>query len=75
MMFLERIYSFDYNFDIQTIGTLKSMYHIKNELPALYINGKVTYGLKTIDDLKKIIPGTKTWDKEALASSTEKLIQ
>jgi len=66
-----RIYSFDYDFNIPTIETLKSMYSIENKLPALFINGKVQYGLKTIDDIKKIIPQTKIWDKEALASSTE----
>lgn len=66
-----RIYSFDYDFDIPTIETLKSIYGIENKLPALYINGKVTYGLKTIDEIKKIIPETKIWDKEALATSTK----
>jgi hypothetical protein len=66
-----RIYSFDYNFDIPTINTLKSIYKIENKLPAMYINGKIQYGLKTIDDIKKMIPETKIWDKEALATSTE----
>jgi len=66
-----RIYSFDYDYNIPTIETLKSIYNIKNQLPALYINGKVTYGLKTLDQIKKLIPETKTWDKEALASSTK----
>jgi len=66
-----RIYSFDYDFDIPTISTLKSIYNIENKLPAMYINGKVVYGLKTIDQIKKIIPETKIWDKEALASSTK----
>jgi len=68
-----RIYSFDYDFNISTIQTLKSIYNIKNQLPALYINDKVTYGLKTLDEIKKIIPETKVWDKEALASSTTEL--
>lgn len=66
-----RIYSFDYDFKIPTIETLKSIYKIENKLPALYINGKVFYGFKNIDELKKIIPETKVWDKEALASSTK----
>ena len=66
-----RIYSFDYDFKIPTIETLKSMYKIENKLPALYINGKVFYGFKNIEELKKIIPETKVWDKEALASSTK----
>ena len=66
-----RIYSFDYDFNIPTIETLKSMYKIENKLPALYINGKVFYGFKNIEELKKIIPQTKIWDKEALASSTK----
>jgi hypothetical protein len=65
-----RIYSFDYDFDIPTIQTLKSIYKIENKLPALYINGKVQYGLQTMEQIKKLIPETKIWDKEALASST-----
>ena len=64
-----RIYSFDYDFDIPTIETLKSIYGIENKLPALYINGKVQYGLKTIDEIKKLIPETDIWDKEALTTS------
>jgi hypothetical protein len=66
-----RIYSFDYDFEIPTIETLKSIYSIENKLPALFINGKILYGLKSIDEIKKIIPETKIWDKEALASSTK----
>lgn len=65
-----RIYSFDYDFNIPTINTLKSIYKIENKLPAMFINGKVEYGLKNIDEIKKIIPETKIWDKENLASST-----
>ena len=65
-----RIYSFDYDFDIPTIDTLKSMYDIKDNLPAMYIDGKIQYGLKNTDEIKKIIPETKVWDKEAMASST-----
>ena len=64
-----RIYSFDYDFNIPTINTLKSIYGIENKLPAMFINGKVQYGLKNIDDIKKIIPETKIWDKEAAANS------
>ncbi len=66
-----RIYSFDYDFDIPTIETLKSIYNVKNQLPAMFVNEKVQYGLKTIDEIKKIIPETKIWDKEALATSTK----
>ena len=66
-----RIYSFDYDFNISTIETLKSIYNIENKLPALFINGKIQYGLKSVDEIKKIIPETKIWDKEALASSTK----
>ena len=69
-----RIYSFDYDFDIPTIETLKSIYNIENKLPAMFINGKIQYGLKTIDEIKKVIPETKIWDKEALATSTKENI-
>ncbi|MFH1626836.1 MAG: thioredoxin family protein [bacterium] len=65
-----RIYSFDYDFNIPVMETLKSIYNIENKLPALFINGEVFYGFKNIDDIKKIIPETKIWDKENLATST-----
>jgi hypothetical protein len=68
-----RIYSFDYDFNLPTIETLKSIYKIQNKLPAMFINGKVQYGLKTIDEIKKLVPETKIWDKESLASSTEQI--
>lgn len=67
-----RIYSFDYDFNIPTIQTLKNIYNIENKLPAMYINGKIVYGFQDIDDIKKLVPQTKNWDKENLlkASST-----
>ncbi len=68
-----RIYSFDYDFNIPTIETLKSIYNIENKLPALFVSGKILYGLKNLDEIRKIIPETKMWDKEALASSTKNL--
>lgn len=65
-----RIYSFDYDFDIPTIQTLKSIYNIENKLPALFINGKILYALKTVEEIKNIIPETKIWDKETLLKNS-----
>ena len=65
-----RIYSFDYDFNIPAIETLKSIYGVENKIPALFISGKVQYGFKTFDEIKKIIPETIVWDKQAMATST-----
>ncbi|MBI1974388.1 MAG: hypothetical protein HYS51_00810 [Candidatus Zambryskibacteria bacterium] len=54
-----RVYSFDYYFDIGAIQTLRSIYKIKEELPALVINNKPYYGFKTIEELEKIATSTK----------------
>src|SRR3989344_5917322 len=54
-----RVYSFDYHFDVGAIKTLRSIYKIKPELPALVINNKAYYGFKTIEELEKIATSTQ----------------
>lgn len=51
-----RVYSFDYNLDLSTIKALTSIYKIKNELPALVIQGKTVTGFKTVEDVEKLLP-------------------
>ncbi len=51
-----RIYSFDYNLDVSALQTLIDTNNIKDELPALYIDGKAYYGLQMIPDIEKILP-------------------
>ena len=65
-----RIYSFDYNFDTPTIATLKDIYKLKDNLPALVLNGKTMYGFQELTTLQTAIPETKVWDKQRTATST-----
>lgn len=54
-----RIYSFDYNLDLSVVKTMKSIYGIKNTLPALVVGDEVYYGFKSPEDIEKIIPQIK----------------
>lgn len=52
-----RIYSFDYNLGLSALRTLTDINNVRgDELPALVIKGKVYYGLKTVEDIEKILP-------------------
>lgn len=51
-----RIYSFDYNLDNPALHTLISLYRVKNSLPALVINDKVTNGFIDKDKLTSTLP-------------------
>ncbi len=57
-----RVYSFDYHYDLGAIQTLKSIYKVRDELPALIINGVPYYGFKTMEDLEKNVPALKLLD-------------
>lgn len=65
-----RIYSFDYDLDISALKTLISIHNIKNEMPALIINGEVYYGLHTVEDIEKLLPQLATLQKNSATSST-----
>lgn len=66
-----RIYSFDYNLSV--VQTLVDIHDIKPSatnggLPALVINNKVYYGLKTMQDIAKVLPQLKTLQKTATST-------
>jgi len=65
-----RIYSFDYNLDLSTVKTLIAMYGIKNDLPAIVLNGKVYYGFKGREEMEDLFPELRGIGKSA--TSTEK---
>lgn len=69
-----RVYSFDYHFDVGAIKTLRSIYKVKDELPALIINNKPYYGFKTVEELESQVPAFKELARlkalEERASST-----
>lgn len=54
-----RVYSFDYHYDLGAIETLKSIYKVKPELPAIIVNGVPYYGYKPIEELESTIPALK----------------
>lgn len=51
-----RVYSFDYNLDLSAIRAMTSIYKVSDNMPAIVINGKVYNGLKTSEDIEKLIP-------------------
>lgn len=55
-----RIYSFDSNLDLTTIKTLKSVYGITDQLPALVIDGIMVQGFKSVDDITAVLPSSIT---------------
>lgn len=68
-----RIYAFDYNLDLSAVKTMKSIYGVKNTLPALIIWDENYYGFKSTEDIEKIIPQLKklraTKEKEVAKKS------
>ena len=54
-----RIYSFDYNLDLSAVKTMRSLYGVRNTLPALVIWGENYYGFKSPADIEKVIPQLK----------------
>lgn len=71
-----RIYSFDYNLDLSVVKTMKSIYGVKNTLPALTIWEENYYGFKSAEDIEGIIPQLKKLraarEKATTATSTKK---
>jgi hypothetical protein len=67
-----RVYSFDYNFDVGAIDTLTSIYKVKNELPAIIVNGVPYYGYKPIDELERTIPALKLLKTATSTATTTK---
>lgn len=67
-----RIYSFDYNLDLEAIHTLRSIYGLRTTLPALVINGDPYYGFKSLDVLVRDVPALAHLkaDQDKTASST-----
>ncbi|PIP61026.1 hypothetical protein COW99_06235 [Candidatus Roizmanbacteria bacterium CG22_combo_CG10-13_8_21_14_all_38_20] len=67
-----RVYSFDYNFDLEAVKTLTSIYKVEANLPALIINNKPYYGYKTTLELEEVVPELKLLKTaEETATSTE----
>ncbi|MHB1330534.1 MAG: thioredoxin domain-containing protein [Minisyncoccota bacterium] len=70
-----RIYSFDYNMDMEAIHTLRSIYGLSPVLPAIVINGDPYYGFRPLDELVETVPALRRLraeqiEKEELRSSS-----
>ncbi len=59
-----RVYSFDYHLDLGALQTLVAITKVKNTLPAYVINGKVSYGFTSLEELESRFP------KGSLSTST-----
>lgn len=62
-----RIYSFDYNMDMEAIHTLRGIYGLSPVLPAIVINGDPYYGFRPLDELVETVPALRRLRAEQLA--------
>lgn len=65
-----RVYSFDYNLGLSALQTLIDINDVRNSPPALVINGQAYYGLKTMDDIEKILPELRTLEVSTSTTAT-----
>ncbi len=66
-----RIYSFDYNMDLEALHTLRTIYNLEETLPALVINGDPYYGFRSMEDLVESVPALSRLEAvESKTSST-----
>jgi hypothetical protein len=50
-----RVYSFDYRLDLPVVESLISLYKIEDNLPALLIEGKPSYGFKSVEEMETLL--------------------
>ncbi len=65
-----RIYSFEYNLDVSALQTLISIDEVREELPALIVNGEAHYGFQSVEDINAIVPQLATLKKATSTSAT-----
>jgi hypothetical protein len=69
-----RIYAFDYNLDLSVIRTLRSIYKLSGQLPALVVSRVPYYGFKDREGILKLLPelASSTSSAKVLNSTTTK---
>lgn len=68
-----RVYTFDYNLDLNAMTTLTKLYKIESPLPALVINEKTHSGFQSIEQILKYVPElSQSASSTAATSSTNK---
>lgn len=66
-----RVYSFDYDLDLNAVQTLISVYKIKDKLPALVVGEKTYNGFQSVADVEKLLPpGLATTTSQTATSSS-----
>lgn len=65
-----RVYSFDYHFDLGAIQTLKSIFKVKGELPAILVNDEIFYGFRTVEELESQVPALKRLQTATSSATT-----
>lgn len=53
-----RVYTFDYDLDLAPLDTIKKIYKTRAEFPILIVEDKAYYGLKSLEELKTLLPDT-----------------
>jgi hypothetical protein len=54
-----RVYSFDYHFDLGAIQTLTSIFKVRDQLPAVIVNGETYYGFRSVEEFESQVPALK----------------
>ncbi len=65
-----RVYSFDYNLQLSAVDSMKKIYHIKSELPALVIEDKTSTGFKNLEELSTLLPDNLKMSTSTITSGT-----
>jgi len=67
-----RIYALDYNLDLSVIRTLRSIYKLNGELPALVVNRVPFYGFRDRENILTLLPELKLVQSTTTVSSSTK---
>jgi hypothetical protein len=55
------IYAFDYDIGLSVVDTLKSIYRLSGEVPAIVIDRKPYYGFMERDEVIELLPELKRY--------------
>lgn len=68
-----RIYAFDYNLDLSVIRTLRSIYKLTGELPALVVERVPYYGFKDRESILRLLPELES--SPSVATTSEESVR
>lgn len=54
-----RVYAFDYHLELSALRTLTNILKVKEQFPAVVVNGTVHYGFRNIEQFETLIPELK----------------